>query len=80
MRYASGLNVIRIVLYMSRKSCDQYRLPSGIVVNVPTAAILDEVLKDGGVLWNGYDYKRQFWVYKGERDVRTLEELRAAIA
>lgn len=49
-------------------------------MNVPTAAILEEVVKDGGVLWNGYDYKKQEWVYQGQKDVRTLEELRAAIS
>lgn len=29
------------------------------------------------VLWNGYDYEKQFWVFEGKRDTRTLEELQA---
>ena len=63
---------------MSRQSCDQYKLPSGIIVNAPQS-VIEEVIKDGGVLWNGYDYQRQFWVFHGERDTRTLEELRSAM-
>lgn len=63
-----------------RKSCDQYRLPHGVIVNAPTEAIRQEILKDGGVLWNGYDYDQQHWVYQGKKDTRTLEELRAAMA
>ena len=27
------------------------------------------------ILWNGYDYERQYWVFEGNRDTRTLEEL-----
>jgi len=27
------------------------------------------------ILWKGYDYKNQYWVFKGKRDTRTLEEL-----
>lgn len=64
---------------MSRSSCDQYRLPSGIVVNCTSAKIEQEILKDGGVLWNGYDYQKQEWVFEGKKDMRTLEELRASI-
>lgn len=62
---------------MNRLSCDQYKLPTGTVVNVPTAEILTEVIKDGGILWNGYDYENQEWIFRGKKDVRTLEELQA---
>lgn len=65
---------------MSRVSCDQYRLPNGIIVNCTSAAIESEILKDGGTLWNGYDYRKQEWVYQGKKDTRTLEELRASLA
>jgi hypothetical protein len=72
-----GLNNQKIIM---RKSCDQYRLPNGVIVNCTSAEIEKEILKDGGVLYNGYDYQKQYWVYKGERDTRTLEELRQAMA
>ena len=58
-----------------RTSTNQYRLPTGELVyqhderNLPT----------GAILWNGYDYEKQCWIYKGERDTRTLEELRESI-
>lgn len=29
------------------------------------------------ILWNGYDYDKQYWVFEGKRDTRTLEELQA---
>lgn len=62
-----------------RTSCDQYRLPNGIIVNCTSAAIEAEIKKDGGTLWNGFDYKAQQWVYHGQKDTRTLEELQARI-
>lgn len=65
---------------MSRLSCDQYRLPNGVIVNCTSAKIEAEILKDGGVLWNGYDYKKQEWIYQGKKDTRTLEELRESIS
>lgn len=66
---------------MSRTSCNQYRLPSGVIVNDQNdPAIIDEIVKDGGVLWNGYDYEAQHWVHQGAKDTRTLEELRASLA
>ena len=27
------------------------------------------------VLWNGYNYEHQYWVFEGKEDTRTLEEL-----
>ena len=62
-----------------RTSCDQYKLPKGQVVNAPTEDIKQEILKDGGILWKGYDYDNQYWVFEGKRDTRTLEELQASI-
>ena len=41
---------------------------------------MSRVSKDtykNGKLYNGYDYENQYWVHKGERDTRTLEELQA---
>lgn len=32
------------------------------------------------ILWNGFDYVLQCWIFEGKKDVRTLEELREAIA
>ena len=29
------------------------------------------------VLWHGYDYEKQCWVYEGEKDIRTLEQLQS---
>ena len=31
------------------------------------------------ILWKGYDYKNQYWVFEGKKDIRTLEEIRKAI-
>ena len=31
------------------------------------------------ILWNGYDYVMQCWVFEGKRDTRTLEELQEAM-
>lgn len=61
---------------MSRVSCDQYRLPSGEIVDVSGATRVPE----GSTLWNGYDYQNQYWVHEGKRDTRSLEELQAAMA
>ena len=40
--------------------------------------ISNDQYKDG-ILWNGYDYEKQEWVFEGKKDTRTLGELRAAI-
>lgn len=60
---------------MSRQSCDQYKLATGELVNVSTM----EEPPQGAVLWNGYDYDKQYWVHEGKRDTRTVEELRASL-
>lgn len=64
---------------MSRTSCDQYKLPNGIIVNITKAEHLDHVLKDGATLWNGYNYDTQQWYHNGAPDTRTLEELTEAM-
>lgn len=63
-----------------RTSCDQYKLPNGAIVNATSADIETRIKADGGVLWNGYDYEKQYWVHNGKRDTRTLEELKLALA
>jgi hypothetical protein len=59
-------------------SCDQYRLPNGLIVNCTSEAIEEQIKQDGGKLWNGYDYEKQEWVYHGKKDTRTLEDLQKA--
>lgn len=54
-----------------RTSCDQYKTVEGNIINVFD---LDS-LPDGAILWNGYDYDNQYWVYNGSRDIRSVEEL-----
>ena len=36
---------------------------------------LEEAQK-GETLYIGYNYKDQYWVFKGEKDTRTLEEIK----
>lgn len=58
-----------------RTSRDEYKLPNGNIVAISQM----EKPPEGSVIWNGYDYVNQFWVYNGKKDVRTLEELKIAI-
>lgn len=59
---------------MSRMSCDQYRTVDGKVVEVSG---MDRP-PVGAILWNGYDYNKQEWVFEGKKDTRSLEQLQAA--
>lgn len=59
---------------MSRTSCDQYKLPSGVIVNIVEPHHLEDVLKDGGTLYNGYNYDEQKWYYQGAPDTRTFTQ------
>lgn len=61
---------------MSRTSNDQYKLVTGEIIELNQ---MQEV-PQGAILWNGYDYEKQYWVYNGERDTRTLEELQSSLA
>jgi len=45
-------------------SCDQYRLPNGLIVNCTSEAIEEQI--------------KQEWVYHGKKDTRTLEDLQKA--
>ncbi len=54
-----------------RTSKDEYRLPNGEIIALSQMEQPPEDAK----IWNGYDYKNQHWVYKGNKDTRTLEEL-----
>jgi len=58
-----------------RTSKDEYVLLTGEIVAVSQS----EQPPQGARIWNGYDYQKQFWVHEGERDTRTLEELRATL-
>ena len=58
-----------------RTSKDEYKLPDGTIA----ALSQDQAPPEGAVVWNGYDYRNQYWVREGARDTRTLEELRAAV-
>ena len=58
-----------------RTSKDVYKLPDGTIV----ALSQDQAPPEGSVIWNGYDYRNQYWVLDGKRDTRTLEELRATL-
>lgn len=59
---------------MSRTSKDEWKLPGGEIV----ALSQDEMPPAGEIVWNGYDYEKQEWVYNGKKDTRSIEELRAA--
>lgn len=54
-----------------RTSCDQYKLSTGELVNVSQMHTPPE----GAVIWNGYDYEKQQWIFEGKPDTRTLEQL-----
>lgn len=59
-----------------RTSTDEYITKDGKIVAVSQ----DELPPEGSRIWNGYDYKNQYWVFHGERDTRTIEELRQSLA
>lgn len=52
-----------------RFSIDRYKLKNGLVISAFKAP-------RGAVLWKGYDYKNQCWVFEGKEDTRTLYEIR----
>ena len=58
-----------------RTSNDTYKLLDGsyIEINQSTNPPV------GAKIWNGYDYKNQYWVFNGKKDTRTLEEVRLAL-
>jgi len=58
-----------------RTSKDEYKLSSGEII----ALSQNEQPPENAKIWNGYDYKNQYWVYQGKKDTRTLEELRKTI-
>ena len=64
-----------------RMSADEYILPSGEIVAVePNVSAEVQVLYPNAKLWNGYNYERQEWVFKGQKDIRTLAELKASLS
>jgi len=58
-----------------RTSKDEYRTLDGHIVVVSQ----DEKPPINSKIWNGYDYDKQEWIYKGEKDTRTIQELRSEI-
>ena len=58
-----------------RTSKDEYKTKEGNIIAVSQ----DVKPPEGSKIWNGYDYKNQYWVYQGEKDKRTLKELYQAI-
>lgn len=64
-----------------RTSKDEYISPLGKLIILGQSEQSAEFIKENNLkLYNGYDYERQYWVYKGERDTRTLEELKTSVS
>ena len=61
---------------MTRISKDHYKMPDGKDIFVSGG----ETPPEGATLWNGYDYIKQQWIFKGKRDTRTLEQLRKMVS
>ena len=55
-----------------RTSQDEYIFVDGTIVSISQ----DKEPPKGAKIYNGYDYKKQYWVYKGKKDIRTIEELK----
>ena len=58
-----------------RTSKDEYKLLTGEIVAISQS----EQPPEGARIWNGYDYEKQCWIFNGEHDTRTLEELKASL-
>lgn len=58
-----------------RTSNDIYKTKEGQLIEV------DQMTEPptGSIIWQGYDYTNQYWVFKGKKDTRTLEELKKSI-
>lgn len=52
-----------------RFSIDQWKLKDGSIIIAFKAP-------KNAVLWRGYDYKNQYWIFEGKKDTRTLEEIK----
>jgi hypothetical protein len=77
VRYA-GFYLIKFspeLLQKMRTSKDEYLTLDGRFIMVSQ----NDKPPHGAKIWNGYDYTNQYWVFNGQRDVRTLEELQQAI-
>ena len=57
-----------------RTSKDIYKLPNSelVAINQMTEP------PQNAVIWRGYDYNKQYWVFDGKKDTRTLEQLKNA--
>lgn len=58
-----------------RTSKDIYKLPNGILIAVSQ----NEQPPKLATLWSGFNYKGQYWVFKGKRDRRTLKQLQKSL-
>lgn len=58
-----------------RTSKDIWILPNGEKVSI------DQMTEPptGATVYDGYDYEKQCWMYHGEKDTRTIEQIRATI-
>lgn len=54
-----------------RTSKDIYKLDNKLI-----AVSCAEFPPVGSILWQGYDYEKQMWIFEGKKDERTLEEIR----
>lgn len=63
-----------------RTSKDEYINPLGQKIQLSqNEQSLDFIKANGLKIYNGYDYNKQCWIFNGERDTRTLEELKQAL-
>lgn len=56
-----------------RTSKDQYKTIDGAIIEVGC----NEQPPEGATIWNGYDYQKQCWIFEGQKDERSLEQLQA---
>jgi hypothetical protein len=58
-----------------RTSNDEYKTKEGDIISISQ----DTIPPEGAIVWNGYDYKNQMWVFEGKKDTRTIEELKLSL-
>jgi hypothetical protein len=51
-----------------RTSNDEYKTKEGDIISISQ----DTIPPEGAIVWNGYDYKNQMWVFEGKKDTRTI--------
>jgi len=58
-----------------RTSKDEYILPSGEIITLSQ----DQQVPENAKIYNGYDYQNQCWIFKGEKDNRTIDEIKSLL-